>query len=426
MAGKNKQRNIGIGIVSIIMIILAAMVVFWKVLAAETAYSSGSMQIYLNGDNMAYASGPGNPYREENAIGTLTLSRSSAISIEDLRTKTSKWNVGIKVTNQNGSSVSKYNLRIGKYVNGKFTAVTQVSTGKDSNYGYYYIFNIPLTFTIPAHSRITGQSISKNCPDGRCIYYLDEAGTKKLAAADYVEEDTTVTVYLQVNAAQVGIKTYSGTRYAGATANINMERPSYQVTFRAPGNTNWGKEEIQRLIRRGEAVTKPEDPKKKGYIFQGWDQTDETLNSVKKALTVDALWEPEKVCYHFYGNGGSGQMPEFKLQYLESGRLPANQYTRKGYQFLGWSREKRGKIIYQDQELMHADQAENLKQDLYAIWKKKKSTFYITEVIEDQDMFTGDQKLVGGKKTKYSEHFTDSSYAHTDTEDDPGYFTEKE
>ena len=37
-------------------------------------------------------------------------------------------------------------------------------------------------------------------------------------------------------------------------------------------------------------------------------------------------------------------------------------------------------------------------------------------------MFTGDGKLTGGNGTKYQEHFTDSSYAHTDQEDDPGYF----
>lgn len=36
------------------------------------------------------------------------------------------------------------------------------------------------------------------------------------------------------------------------------------------------------------------------------------------------------------------------------------------------------------------------------------------------------EKLTGGNGTKYQEHFTDSSYAHTDQEDDPGYFTGKE
>lgn len=119
-------------------------------------------------------------------------------------------------------------------------------------------------------------------------------------------------------------------------------------------------------------------------------------------------------------------MDVFRLEYLDSGKLPANQYVRRGYLFLGWSKEKRGKVMYKDEERMHADNPEECKYNLYAIWKKKRANFYLTEVKEDADMFTGDGKLTGGNGTKYQEHFADSSYAHTDQEDDPGYFTRKE
>lgn len=150
------------------------------------------------------------------------------------------------------------------------------------------------------------------------------------------------------------------------------------------------------------------------------------MSCVKSNLSINAVWKPEEFSYRFHANGGSGTMDVFRLEYLDSGKLPANQYVRRGYLFLGWSKEKRGEVMYKDEERMHADNPEECKYDLYAIWKKKRANFYLTEVKEDADMFTGDGKLTGGNGTKYQEHFTDSSYAHTDQEDDPGYFTGKE
>lgn len=409
-----------------LLALVAAGIVLWNVFAAESAYKSGSMEIRLDGTNMPFFSPEDKNPGMQAAVGKLTLSRTSAPTIEELRTKSTKWNVNLKVTDGMGSTMNRYNLRIGKYVNGEFTTVTQVSTGKDANQGYYYIFNIPVTFTIPAHSQITGQSVTKNCPDGRCLYYTDAAGTKKLVKKTCVDEATTVTVYLQVNAAQTGIKTYAGTRYEGATAMVTLERPKYQVTFRAPGNTNWRTEEIKKELSRGEAVSKPQEPKKTGYRFEGWDRSEEELGCVKSDLSVNAVWKPEEFSYQFHANGGSGTMDIFRLDYLDAGKLPANQYVRSGYLFLGWSKEKRGKVTYKDEEMMHADNPEECKYNLYAVWKKRRTNFYLTEVTEDTDMFSGDGKLIGGNGTKYQEYFTDSSYAHTDQEDDPGYFTGKE
>lgn len=330
-----------------ILVLATAGMALWNVFAAESAYKSGSMEIRLDGINMPFLSPEDKNPGVQTAIGKLTLSRTTAPTIEELRAKSTKWNVSLKVADGSGNAVNRYNFRIGKYVNGEFTAVTQVSTGKDANQGYYYIFNIPVTFTIPAHSQITGQSVTKNCPDGRCLYYTDAAGTKKLAKEKCTDEVTIVTVYLQVNAAQTGLKTYSGTRYEGATAGITLERPKYQVTFRAPGCTNWQTEEIKKEVSRGESVGKPLEPKKTGYRFEGWDRSGEEMSCVKSNLSINAVWKPEEFSYRFHANGGSGTMDVFRLEYLDSGKLPANQYVRRGYLFLGWSKEKRGEVNVQ-------------------------------------------------------------------------------
>lgn len=176
----------------------------------------------------------------------------------------------------------------------------------------------------------------------------------------------------------------------------------------------------------GKADIQAGEPGKTGYRFEGWDRSGEEMSCVKSNLSINAVWKPEEFSYRFHANGGSGTMDVFRLEYQDSGKLPANQYVRRGYLFLGWSKEKRGKVMYKDEERMHADNPEECKYNLYAIWKKKRANFYLTEVKEDADMFTGDGKLTGGNGTKYQEHFTDSSYAHTDQEDDPGYFTGKE
>lgn len=133
-------KRIAVILTMSILVLATAGMALWNVFAAESAYKSGSMEIRLDGINMPFLSTEDKNPGVQTAIGKLTLSRTTAPTIEELRAKSTKWNVSLKVADGSGNAVNRYNFRIGKYVNGEFTAVTQVSTGKDANQGYYYIF----------------------------------------------------------------------------------------------------------------------------------------------------------------------------------------------------------------------------------------------------------------------------------------------
>ncbi len=60
---------------------------------------------------------------------------------------------------------------------------------------------------------------------------------------------------------------------------------------------------------------------------------------------------------------------------------------------------------------------------VYDKWKRVPDTYHTTWTWEG--MFDGCDKLVGGNGSKYSELGDDTIYARIDTEDHPGYFTEK-
>ena len=111
------------------------------------------------------------------------------------------------------------------------------------------------------------------------------------------------------------------------------------------------------------------------------------------------------------------------IAYDSTATLKKNTFQRTGYIFAGWSTEKRGKVIYKDGDSIKMSSTSGI--DLYAIWKKKGLISDFTNVEEDEGMFYGDEKLEGGNGTVYDNRHTTSDYAHTDEEDDPGYFTGK-
>ena len=76
-----------------ILVLATAGMALWNVFAAESAYKSGSMEIRLDGINMPFLSPEDKNPGVQTAIGKLTLSRTTAPTIEELRAKSTKWNV---------------------------------------------------------------------------------------------------------------------------------------------------------------------------------------------------------------------------------------------------------------------------------------------------------------------------------------------
>ncbi len=74
----------------------------------------------------------------------------------------------------------------------------------------------------------------------------------------------------------------------------------------------------------------------------------------------------------FDSNGGSGSMGALTVKEGESVKLSKNEFTRSGYSFLGWSKDKSATTATYSDE----DSVENVSENLtlYAVWKKDEAS----------------------------------------------------
>ncbi|MBO1306029.1 BspA family leucine-rich repeat surface protein [Enterococcus sp. 669A] len=121
---------------------------------------------------------------------------------------------------------------------------------------------------------------------------------------------------------------------------------------------------------------------KVGYHFKNWktesgSTTYSNGQSVANLTDVDygivkliAEWRANTYDIQFIANGGTGSMANQSMTYGEPKKLTDNSFARKGYQFVGWSTEPDGEIIYNDGESVQNLTTENNGTvPFYAQWK---------------------------------------------------------
>ena len=85
------------------------------------------------------------------------------------------------------------------------------------------------------------------------------------------------------------------------------------------------------------------------------------------SLTLYAQWERMAYTVTFDANGGSGTMSSVEKNYNEDLVLPANEFTKTGYNFKGWATSANGSVVYGD----GAKYTANASATLYAQWEAK-------------------------------------------------------
>ena len=144
------------------------------------------------------------------------------------------------------------------------------------------------------------------------------------------------------------------TLYAQWTAN------KYTVTFNANGGSGSMDGFVVTYGVTGHTVpvcaySRP------GYTFDGWNTRQDgsgssyevgaDLSAITENLTLFAQWKANTYLVRFApGEGGSGTMEDQSFVYGASQALNANQFTREGYEFVGWKTE--GGTIYKDGEVV--------------------------------------------------------------------------
>lgn len=176
---------------------------------------------------------------------------------------------------------------------------------------------------------------------------------------------------------------------------------------------------------------------KNGYKFLGWSRTkgseqadydDEEKIKYDTAsnLTLYAVWGNGQYKISFSPNGADGETIITTVKTGEASTLTKNSYTRDGYTFLGWNSDPNGSEAEYKDEAEVTDLADVGKtKKLYAVWRKNDGSFNGTNIIHDEDMFTGDIEIEGGNGTGYDNGHTDSEYARIDKDHTPGYFTKR-
>ncbi len=121
-----------------------------------------------------------------------------------------------------------------------------------------------------------------------------------------------------------------------------------------------------------------------GYTFVGWSttMTGDTVYQDKAQYTMGTestytLYAQWAICsgvVKFNANGGEGTMESMSMNYAQRKPLEENTFTRQGYQFIGWSTEPAGKVVYVDRGMY--TMGEESEYTLYAQWQKKTNKLY--------------------------------------------------
>lgn len=117
---------------------------------------------------------------------------------------------------------------------------------------------------------------------------------------------------------------------------------------------------------------------KAGKIFVGWSNkpNGELIDSIKAIKNTDlyAVYKDAKYSISFDANGGEGTTPGMGSDTKENIKLLKNGFYKKGYTFLGWSKDKNAKTPdFLDGAVCSPFGLLQRKVTLYAVWKENKA-----------------------------------------------------
>ena len=167
---------------------------------------------------------------------------------------------------------------------------------------------------------------------------------------------------------------------------------TYKVTFDSKG----GSDVSSQVVLPGDKVTKPADPVKSGYDFQGWLESDNTLFSfenetVNGDITLKALWKEYFGTYTvtFDSDGGS-DVPVQEVKKWGKVTEPAEP-NKEGFYFAYWMKSDNSVFDFEN-ETVSSDIT------LKAVWSTSK--YYTVKFNVDGGSYVDTQRVKEGDKVK--------------------------
>lgn len=126
----------------------------------------------------------------------------------------------------------------------------------------------------------------------------------------------------------------------------NTDSNVYSITYNLNGGTMSGQKTSYTVA---DSFTLPQ-PTRTGYAFTGWTSSNGT--TPQKTVTVNkgargnlsytANWSANQYTISYDANGGTGTMSVDTATYNENYVTKTNQFTRTGYEFIGWTENADG------------------------------------------------------------------------------------
>ncbi len=232
------------------------------------------------------------------------------------------------------------------------------------------------------------------------IIYYDEKGNEIATDIDAepgktVKENTNAKAYeIKEGYTFAGWYTADGTKFdfdnntmpikGGLKLTAKFEANEYTVHFDSNGGTESMNDQTFKYDD-GQALNSNEFTRE-GYTFQGWskeaagttvDYKDGAVANFATSdeITLYAVWKANTYTVKFDANNGTGQISNQKFTYDEQQELTANEFTREGYTFQGWSKTQSGEVEFGDKyKVGNLVTENNGTLTLYAVWKANEYT----------------------------------------------------
>ena len=239
--------------------------------------------------------------------------------------------------------------------------------------------------TLKYPSSATG-SIKYNCTDSK-VPSVTSSSTSDITVSGVTSTSATLKA-LKIGSSTITVSTASDTNYNAsnkATSNISTSASAYTVTY----NNNGGSGCSTTSVTYGGKYGTMCEPTRNGYVFIGWfdeNYKDKPLNyyadtysDLKKAFgydadalynhyitygkgegrrisqyvkgdsftgnankTIYAGWYAQGYTISYNSNGGTGSMASDVVKTGGTATIKANEFTKKGYTFAGWTTKSDG------------------------------------------------------------------------------------
>lgn len=247
----------------------------------------------------------------------------------------------------------------------------------ESNGGYTYeksknefvLLDVKMSYKIPAHCQLDKQTKD-------AAFEFEDIQTTGNTGHETGEH--TVYKTFKVSAYSIGLSTYDDNiRHFNGSINFDISKPWRSVRYNGNGgdgaDTTWG-------FTDGDKFTFP-TVSRRGYTLAGWLDEEsgwmaDTGWLVCGDYTETAQWTANTYMVSYDGNGeDSGWVSEETATYDQNFTFSKNAYTKKGYSFVGWNKDKNATTAeYSPGTTITWNHTDDMK--LYAVWSK--SSYEVT------------------------------------------------